>query len=784
MVVGRTHRMMLAASLVVLGAGLSVLATQNDTPQANQPASIEEHEHGVDSPSVAASAQHGTEHGAVPGEHAAESDSPSAAASVHAEPENVTVANEVAADVPAQQELYQRPQLTEFVRPKFEEINKQASLQGFTRSGIGSEVSGDGSVLSQVVGGLALGAIVITLLVAARTSRLKTASGAKVRALTVSTKLVLAFGTMTFVVLALGTLSLRSLSSIANAQARGAHLAEQTREVIALGSDLRDCLAATSRFTSDNTAENYKAIARAHAATQARIALLRTLCESTANKGAMDEVAAHLATMDGGMVETVQLHDQRTAIFQSQLLPTVIHINKLLTILEQATAQDAGLRGEIVRTQIDMHQSRTAMYRYLVSSAESDAEEAQSLSQAAASRLENAAGKVKSEGVKGVLAEVGEAIKFWEDRLFRLDVVSGKRDAARSERVDGPAKSCEEGIQTLIASLKNEQAEAAAHVASVCRSSAMQIGIAIAVSALVAVLACTALIRYFDHALRPVLHTLAGVSKGDLTVQTINSSALDELGEVSRAVDAMVHSVKDVLSEVSASTHDVSAAATEIAASAEEMSSSVGEVARQAQQAAKAAEQAGGAARSGGDVVSKTVTSMQKIHTSVEATAKNITELGERSEEIGRVIEVINSIAEQTNLLALNAAIEAARAGVHGRGFAVVADEVRKLAERTSKATEEVTTSIEAIQSQTHQAVTAMFEGTKLVGGGVAFASEAKSNLESIVGGASTVASMIKSITTAGEEAGAGASQSAAAAGQLSAKAEELRVMVGRFRIA
>lgn len=91
-----------------------------------------------------------------------------------------------------------------------------------------------------------------------------------------------------------------------------------------------------------------------------------------------------------------------------------------------------------------------------------------------------------------------------------------------------------------------------------------------------------------------------------------------------------------------------------------------------------------------------------------ETTNSEIAGLSLAAQKIGDVVALIRAIAAQTNLLALNATIEAARAGDAGRGFAVVAAEVKQLATETSKATEDITAQISAVQSSTDDMIEAI----------------------------------------------------------------------------
>jgi methyl-accepting chemotaxis protein len=169
--------------------------------------------------------------------------------------------------------------------------------------------------------------------------------------------------------------------------------------------------------------------------------------------------------------------------------------------------------------------------------------------------------------------------------------------------------------------------------------------------------------------------------------------------------------------------------------------------------------------------------------------------LGQSSSEIGKVVKVITSIAQQTNLLALNATIEAARAGEAGKGFAVVANEVKELAKETAKATEFISSKIDAIQADTEGAVTAIKQISLIINQindlqatiasaveeQTATTNEMARNVSEAATGSSDIAQNITGVAQAAISTSQGAADSLQASSELARMASELQSMVAKF---
>lgn len=232
-------------------------------------------------------------------------------------------------------------------------------------------------------------------------------------------------------------------------------------------------------------------------------------------------------------------------------------------------------------------------------------------------------------------------------------------------------------------------------------------------------------------------------------LMTVLQNALgDILSNVSQVSDA-AHKLSATANQVADSSSQQSEAASAMAATVEQVTVSINQVSESASDAQKISGKTGELSNQGGTIIHNAATEMMQIADSVRQTSTIIENLGQQSDQISSVVQVIKGLAEQTNLLALNAAIEAARAGEQGRGFAVVADEVRKLAERTSKATEEISAVIGAIQGYTRTAVSSMGTTASQVNGGVALAQQAGDAINQIKEGADHVIKVVNDISSA-----------------------------------
>lgn len=274
---------------------------------------------------------------------------------------------------------------------------------------------------------------------------------------------------------------------------------------------------------------------------------------------------------------------------------------------------------------------------------------------------------------------------------------------------------------------------------------------------------------------RDTLHALA--KRFEESVGQVVTSVGHAAVELRTTAESMAGTAEEATQQTNVVAHvseEVSRNSQAVAAAIEEMNASINEIAQQVNESAKVT----------GEAVNQ-----------ASATHAGVRELAEAAQKIGDVVKLISEIAEQTNLLALNATIEAARAGEAGRGFAVVASEVKALATQTSKATGEISTQVNAIQSATRASVDAIDEITRTISKVNEIAStiasaveeqgaatrEIAHNVSQAAEGTSEVSSNIVGVRDAARKTGTSADHVVAAAAALSESGEVLRKQVDLF---
>ena len=260
--------------------------------------------------------------------------------------------------------------------------------------------------------------------------------------------------------------------------------------------------------------------------------------------------------------------------------------------------------------------------------------------------------------------------------------------------------------------------------------------------------------------------------EGDLTID-LSMSTKNELGEISRSVNATILALRDLVrglgqsiltsTRLSNQLEDSSGEMLEdagktqqltanIASAIEQVAATSREIAKAAVDTLSASKQLDGLAEQSLMANDKIRHSMEVLSNDIKGVQQNAADMEQQVTEIGSILDTINSLSDQTNLLALNAAIEAARAGEHGRGFAVVADEVRKLAQSSRASSDKISSLLSNLKDASVIVVADINKNVASITNSMEVTNEGRSTAEKVKEAATNVEGMANTMSSSAEQ--------------------------------
>lgn len=296
-------------------------------------------------------------------------------------------------------------------------------------------------------------------------------------------------------------------------------------------------------------------------------------------------------------------------------------------------------------------------------------------------------------------------------------------------------------------------------------------------------------------------------SGGDLTGR-LDYSRKDEIGEISKSLNAMLETLQSIIKDVRNASYSVLSSSSKLVENTKEMASATEGITRQgvnieqgattsvqstldasqaitemsagvqrvavsAEDLAHVATETEKEAANGVTFIQEVSKQMAQISDSVSSTADIVSNLKDRSSHIEKIVSAITEISSQTNLLSLNASIEAARAGEHGKGFSVVASEIRKLAEHSSASAEQISELLQDIMADSQETERAMQHVTGEVLTGQQRMEEAIESFENILESTQKVAWQVQEVSAVSEQMAAGSEEIAASVSEMATIAKE-----------